>query len=126
VKKETPETIDDYVARFPSDVRRDLTRIRNTIRKAAPKAKEKISYKIPAFTLDGNLIYFAAFKKHIGLYPGTSTIRKFKKKLSAYECTKGAIRFPFGNAIPVSLIAEIVKFRVTENREASAAKAKSR
>ena len=95
-----------------------------TIRKAAPGAQETISYQIPAFRLNGDLVYFAAFKKHIGLYPRTTAITKFKKELNDYECSKGTVRFPLDQPIPYSLITKIVKFRVKENL--AKAKAKKR
>lgn len=115
--KETPTTIDDYIAGYPEDVREILQTVRTTIRKAAPAAKETISYQMPAFTLNGSLVYFAAFKNHIGFYPKTTAIRKFKKELAGYETAKGTIRFPLDKPIPYSLITEIVKFRVNENLE---------
>ena len=110
-----PENIDEYIAGSPENVQEILQRIRMTIRKAAPDAEETISYRIPAFTLKGGLVYFAAFKKHIGLYPRASGIAKFKKELSAYKGAKGSVQFPLDKPIPYDLIARIVKFRVKEN-----------
>ena len=110
------ETIDEYIAGFPADVQKILKKVRGTIRKAAPEAGEKIGYGIPTFTLNGNLVHFAAFKEHIGFYPDPSGIEKFKPKLSAYESAKGSVRFPLDAPIPYDLIARIVKFRVQENR----------
>src|SRR3954464_14672141 len=109
------ENVDDYIAGFPPDVRNRLETIRETIRKAAPKAEERLSYKIPAFFLNGVLVYFAAFKKHIGFYPRNTALRKFKKELAPYEGAKSTVRFPFDKPIPTSLISKIVKFRVMEN-----------
>jgi uncharacterized protein YdhG (YjbR/CyaY superfamily) len=109
------ETIDEYIAAFPRDVRDILQELRQTIRDAAPDAKETISYQIPAFQLNGNLVYFAAFKNHIGFFPTSSAISKFKKELSQYDTSKGTVRFPINEPIPLDLIRKIVKFRVKEN-----------
>ncbi len=113
----TPRSIDDYISRFPGKVKGILKRIRTTIRKAAPEAEERISYQIPAFFLEGFLVYFAAFKKHIGFYPMTTAIAKFKKELSAYKGAKGSVQFPLDKPIPYALISRMVKFRVKENLE---------
>ncbi len=94
MNKRTPKNIDDYVARFPKEVQQLLQKMRATIRKAAPRAKEAISYGIPTFTLDGNLVHFAAYKRHIGFYPGGSSIAAFKKELSAFKGAKGSVRSP--------------------------------
>jgi uncharacterized protein YdhG (YjbR/CyaY superfamily) len=111
----TPKDIDEYIAGFPSDVQRILKKIRATIRKVVPGAKEKISYQMPAFTLNGNLVYFAAFKKHIGFYPMTTAVKKFRKELAGYAGAKGSVRFPLDKPIPYDLIARIVRFRAKEN-----------
>jgi uncharacterized protein YdhG (YjbR/CyaY superfamily) len=122
-----PRDIDEYIAGFPSDVQEMLEKIRMTIRKAAPDAEETISYQIPTFTLKGKyLIYFAAFKKHIGLYPAPRGVEKFKKQLSVYEGGKGTVRFPLDKPIPFGLIERIVKFRVKENQERAKAKGKKK
>ena len=121
-----PQTIDDYIAGFPGDVQEILQRIRQTIRQAAPDAQEKISYQMPAFTLKGNLVYFGAFKNHIGFYPIPSGIEEFKEELSAYEQGKGSVQFPLDKPIPFDLISRIVKFRVKENLAKAAAKGKKR
>ena len=123
----TPKNIDEYIAGFPNNVQEILERIRMTIRKAAPGAEETISYQIPTFTLKGKyLIYFAAYKKHIGLYPAPRGVQKFEKELSAYEGGKGTVRFPFDKPIPFGLIGRIVKFRVKKNLERAEAKVKKR
>jgi uncharacterized protein YdhG (YjbR/CyaY superfamily) len=119
-----PQTIDDYIAGFPGDVQQILQQIRQTIRQAAPDAQEKISYQMPAFTLKGNLVYFGAFKNHIGFYPIPSGIEAFKKELSAYEQGKGSVQFPLDKPIPYDLISRIVKFRVQENLAKAEAKGK--
>lgn len=113
--RKTPKSFDDYMDRFPKDVQLRLQKLRLTVKKAAPQAKEKISYGIPAFTLNGMLVWFAAFKNHIGFYPRTSAIAAFKKELSVYKGAKGSVQFPFDKPLPLTLISRIVKFRVTEN-----------
>ena len=122
---QTPRNIDEYIAGFPTDVQEILEKIRTTIKKAAPGAEETISYQIPTFTLKGKyLVYFAAYKKHIGLYPAPRGVEKFKKELSLYEGGKGTVRFPLDKPIPFGLIKRIVKFRVKENLERAKAKRK--
>ena len=110
-----PTTIDEYIAAFPRNVQAILERIRATIRAAAPDAEEAISYQMPTFKLKGNLVHFAAYKNHIGFYPAPSGIENFKEELSAYEVSKGTVRFPFDQPIPYNLIRKIVAFRVQEN-----------
>lgn len=112
-----PSTIDEYIAGYPPKVQVILEQFRNTIRKAAPRAQEKIGYGIPTFTLEGNLVHFAAFKNHIGFYPAPSAIKAFNKELSNYDGAKGSIKFPIEEQLPLSLISKIVKFRVKENLE---------
>jgi uncharacterized protein YdhG (YjbR/CyaY superfamily) len=121
-----PKTINGYIAGFPHDVQEILEKIRMTIRKAAPDAEETISYQIPTFTLKGNLVHFAAFKKHIGFYPTSTGIEKFKKELAVYEGAKGSVKFPFDKPIPFGLISKIVKFRVKENLARAAAQGKKK
>lgn len=126
-EKNAPKDIDEYIAGFPNDVQGILEKIRMAIRKAAPDAEEIISYQIPAFTLKGQLIYFAAFKNHIGFYPPvTGGDEKFKIEKSVYEGPKGNLKFPLDKPIPYALISKIVKIRVKENLERAAAKAKKR
>src|SRR5690348_11272505 len=105
------KNIDEYIAGFPADIRKLLTQMRTTIQKAAPKAEEAIKYAMPTFVFHGNLVHFAAYKHHIGFYPAPAGIEAFKKELSKYEGSKGAIRFPLDKPLPVSLITKIVKFR---------------
>jgi uncharacterized protein YdhG (YjbR/CyaY superfamily) len=121
-----PKTIDEYIADFPPDVQAILQKIRLTIRKAAPDAKETISYQMPTFTLNGNLVHFAAFKTHIGFYPVPTGIAQFKTELAAYKQGKGSVQFPLDQPIPYGLISKIVKFRVKENLAKAAAKAKKK
>lgn len=113
--KPRPATIDEFIATFPEDVRQVLQQLRETIRRAAPAARETINYGIPTFTLNGNLVHFSAYPRHIGFYPGASGIERFKEELTAYPSSKGAIRFPLLEPLPLDLIARIVAFRVAEN-----------
>ncbi len=121
-----PQTIDEYIAGFPPDVQKILIRIRKTIRKSAPGAQETIKYRMPTFTLEGNLVHFAAFKSHIGFYPTPTGTAKFQKQLSPYKGAKGSVRFPLDEPIPYDLIGEIVRFRVKENLARAAAKGKKK
>jgi uncharacterized protein YdhG (YjbR/CyaY superfamily) len=114
-RKQTPKTIDEYIATFPKNVQIILQQFRDAIREAAPQAKETISYRMPAFKQNGILVWFAAFKNHIGFYPKTSAIEAFKGKLILYRTSKGAIQFPLTQPIPLDLIKQIVEFRVEEN-----------
>ena len=115
-------TIDEYIQTFPPDIQKILTKIRQTIRGSAPGAEEAISYRMPVFRLNGNLVYFAAFKHHIGFYPTASGIAAFKPELSAYTWSKGAVQFPLDQPVPYDLIKKIVVFRVQENLAKGAAK----
>jgi uncharacterized protein YdhG (YjbR/CyaY superfamily) len=108
------EDIDTYISSFPIETQKILEQVRATIRKAAPQSKERINYGIPTFTLNGNLVHFAAFKNHIGFYPTPSAIEAFKKELSVYEGAKGSVKFPIDQPMPLDLISKIVKFRVEE------------
>lgn len=111
-----PTTIDEYIAGFPPDVQTKLQKIRETIHKAAPDAQEAIKYRMPTFTLNGNLVHFAAFQRHIGFYPIPSGIEAFKEELSAYEQGKGSVQFPLNRPVPYGLISRIVRYRVKENQ----------
>jgi uncharacterized protein YdhG (YjbR/CyaY superfamily) len=113
--RRTPKNFDDYVDRFPKQVQQLLKKMRLTIKRAAPQAKETISYGIPAFTLNGMLVWFAGFKNHIGFYPRASAITAFKKELSAYKRAKGSVQFPVDKPLPLALVSRIVKFRVKQN-----------
>ena len=114
------------IAGYPQDVQVPLQKIRETIKKAAPDAEETINYGVPTFTLEGNLVHFAAAKKHIGFYPTPSAIEKFKDELSVYEGAKGLVQFPLVKRMPLGLISKIVKFRVKDNLERAAAKGKKK
>lgn len=119
-----PETIDEYIAAFPADVRAILKKIRATARKAAPQATEKISYRIPALAMKGILIYFAAFKKHIGVYPPIRGDKKLDQALAPYRGEKRNLKFPLDEPMPYDLIARIVKLRVKQQLEKARAKRK--
>ena len=108
-------TIDEFIAAYPPAVQDKLRKLRDTIRKAAPAAEEAIKYGIPTFVLNGNLVHFAGYEHHIGFYPAPSGIVEFKKELASYESAKGSVRFPLDKPLPLSLVAQIVKFRVWEN-----------
>ena len=108
-------TIDEFIAAFPKEVQEKLRKMRDTIRKAAPAATEAIKYGIPTFELNGNLVHFSGYEHHIGFYPAPSGIAEFKKELAGYESAKGSVRFPLDKPLPLTLVAQIVKFRVAEN-----------
>jgi len=112
-----PKTIDEYIAAFPDSVQEILAKIRTIIHEEAPDAQETIKYQMPTFTLNGNLVHFAAFKKHIGFYPVPAGIQAFKEQLSVYEGGKGSVKFPLDQPIPFDLIRKMVIFRVQQNLE---------
>jgi uncharacterized protein YdhG (YjbR/CyaY superfamily) len=116
VNKARFKTIDEYIRSCPAEVHEQLRAFRETVRKAAPRASEKISYGILGFYLDGNLVWFAAFKRHIGFYPGPGAIETFAEELTPYRTSKGAIQFPLDRPLPLALIRKIVTFRVKQNR----------
>ena len=109
------KTINEYIKIFPKDVASKLRAIQGIVKKAAPDAQEVISYNMPAFKLNGVLVYFAGYAHHIGLYPYASAIKKFKKELSKYKTSKGTVQFSLDKPLPVSLIEKIISFRVKEN-----------
>ncbi|MBL7930334.1 MAG: DUF1801 domain-containing protein [Bacteroidia bacterium] len=117
MQKEEIKDVDAYIATFSKPVQETLETLRTVIRKAAPKAEEVISYQMPAYKQDGMLVYFAAYKQHIGFYPTASPIEVFKKDLGAYKTSKGAIQFPLNKPLPKALISKIVKYKVEENKE---------
>ena len=110
-------TIDEYIALFTPPVREKLNQIRQLVRELAPEATEKISYRMPTFYLDGNLVHFAAYAHHIGFYPTPSGITRFEHELASYKSSKGAVQFPLDQDLPLGLIRRIVQFRVEENRK---------
>jgi len=111
----TFNTIDEYIIQFPIEVQEILKTLRKVIKEVVPEAEEKITYKMPTFTLHGNLVHFAAYKNHIGFYPTPSGIEAFKEELSKYKGAKGSVQFPIKEPLPYELIIEIVKYRVMEN-----------
>ena len=116
--------IDEYIANFPKNVQEILQEIRTTISKALPNATEVISYKMPAFKQHKILIYFAAYKNHIGLYPTSSGIKAFEKEFTNYKWSKGAVQFPINEKMPLKLIEKIAKFRAKEDAEKATKKVK--
>ena len=108
-------SIDEYIAAFPKDIRKVLREMRAAVRAAAPGAGEKISYGIPTFTLNGNLVHFAAFADHVSFFPTSSGVRAFRRELRPYGIGKGTIRFPLGAPLPLGLVRRIVRFRVAES-----------
>jgi uncharacterized protein YdhG (YjbR/CyaY superfamily) len=110
------ESIDEYITHFPDNVQDILEELREVISKSAPEAEETINYGMPTFKLNGkNLVHFAAYKNHIGFYPAPSGIAAFRKEISEYKSSKGAVQFPIEKPIPFSLVKKIVIFRVEEN-----------
>jgi uncharacterized protein YdhG (YjbR/CyaY superfamily) len=114
-KKTDNNNVDEYIAGFPVKIQKKLQEMRATIKAAAPEAQEKISYQMPAYALKGVLVYFAAQKHHIGFYPTSSGIEKFKAEFAEYVWSKGAVQFPYDRPLPLELVKKIVKFRVEEN-----------
>lgn len=108
-------SIDEYIAAFPAEIQARLQALRAAIRAAAPEAEERISYQMPTFYLHGNLVHFAAFKHHIGLYPMPGAITAFQQELSGFVSSKGAVQFPLDRPLPLELVSQIVRFRVAEN-----------
>jgi uncharacterized protein YdhG (YjbR/CyaY superfamily) len=113
--KAAAKDIDEYLLSFPEDIQEQLQRIRHAIRKVAPEAEECINYGIPTFKFNGNLVHFAAYKTHIGFYPGASGIAEFKKELAPYPTAKGTVQFPLDKPLPLELISDMVFFRLDEN-----------
>jgi uncharacterized protein YdhG (YjbR/CyaY superfamily) len=117
------KTVEDYLASLPKETREKVEQLRKAIRETAPKAEEIINYNMPAFRLEGVLVWYAAYKNHIGFYPKTSPIKFFKKELEGYKTSKGAIQFPLDKSVPIGLVKKIVKFRIKENAEDARTKA---
>ncbi len=115
LQQSPPGNIDEYISSFPKNIQSLLQELRNIIRKAAPEAEERISYKMPAFYQKGILVYFAAFKNHIGFFPTASGIAAFENELSEYKTSKGTIQFPLDKPLPPDLVSRIVKFRIGQN-----------
>ncbi|BCG57397.1 iron chaperone [Paenibacillus sp. URB8-2] len=119
-------SIDEYISTCTPEVQDILQTLRKVIQESAPDAKEKISYQMPTFDLHGNLVHFAAFKKHIGFYPAPSGIEAFKEELKEYHKSKGTLQFPIDQPLPYDLISRIVKYRVASNMEKAEAKSKKK
>ena len=115
MKRAKATSIDEYIAQFPAEVQARLEEIRATIRRAAPQARERISYGIPTFSQCGNVVHFAAYEHHIGFYPGASGIKRFAKDLASYASAKGSVQFPLDRPVPLALIGRIARLRVAEN-----------
>ena len=115
--------IDAYIEQFPAEVQKRLQQMRETIHKAAPQAEEKISYAIPTFTLNGNLVHFAGYERHVGFYPGALALAEFDDALTKYVRAKGSVQFPHVKPLPLALVARIVKFCVAQ-RALKAAKSR--
>ena len=126
MKQAAPKTIDEYIAGFPEEIQEHLKKIRLTIRVAAPEVEETIKYQMPTFTLKGNLISFAAYKKHIALYPAPEGDEQFNMELSPYKTEKSTVRFPLDKPIPYDLISRIVMYRIEDNLQRAEAKEKRR
>lgn len=120
------DTVGQYLSTFPASTKRKLIDLQKAIRKAAPGADEEIAYNMPAYKLQGPLVYFAGYDKHIGFYPMPSAIEVFKKELSGYKGAKGSVQFPLDQPLPLPLITKIVKFRVKENVAMAKEKAKKK
>ena len=125
-KASKPTDIDDYISKFPDDVQAILENVRATIRRAAPEATETISYMMPAFRQHGILVYFAAWEKHIGMYPPISGNKTLEKAIARYAGPKGNLQFPLDEPIPYELIEKLVKLRVKQDSEKAAAKRKKK
>ena len=123
VRNKKFKTVDEYMSLLPPQTRALMQEMRGAIRKAAPSAEEVISYNIPAFRLQGMLVWYAAFEKHIGFYPRGSGIEAFQKELSGYKSAKGSVQFPIDEPLPLSLITKIVKYRLKENLQKAGEKA---
>lgn len=118
------DKVEEYFASHPNEVQQLLNQVRNIIREEAPEAEETISYGIPTFKLNGNLVHYAAFKNHIGFYPAPVGLEQFKEQLSGFVQGKGSVQFPFNRPMPLELIREIVQFRVAQNLEKANTKLK--
>lgn len=116
-ERKTFTTVEEYIQQYPSEIQEKLQLLRKAILEAAPEATEKISWQMPTFTLNGNLVHFAVHKNHIGFYPGPSGIEAFQERFGNYKSSKGAVQFPIKEPLPLELITEIVRFRTLENKK---------
>lgn len=115
-QSQQPTTIDAYIAQQSEEAQQKLTALRALVHEIVPDVRERICWRMPTFSLHGNIVHFAAFKKHIGMYPGASGVEQFQDRLVAYKTSKGAIQFPMGKPLPLDLIRDIVRFRADEDR----------
>lgn len=113
---QTSQSIEEYISSYPPEIRERLIALRRFIRELVPDASEKIAYGIPTFTLHGNLVHYAAYRSHIGFYPGSEAIEVFKNELSSYKTSKGTVQFPLDQQLPYDLIERIVRYRVEKSR----------
>lgn len=123
-EKKAPATIDEYIIAYPEGVQQSLQAVRAAIRSAAPEAEEAISYGVPTFRLNGNLVSFGAAKQHIGFYPTPAAIEAFQERLAPYKGAKGSVQFPYDQPLPLELIADIVRFRVEQQKSKKPKRAK--
>ena len=114
MRKSIAKNIGDYISEFEPNYQALLIQMWETISTAAPEATEDIKYAMPTFVLNGNLVHFAAFKNHIGFYPGPDAILYFSSELASYNTSKGAIQFPINQPLPLTLVTKIVQFRLAE------------
>jgi uncharacterized protein YdhG (YjbR/CyaY superfamily) len=114
-KPAQPATVDEYIAQYPQDIQQILARIRGVIKECAPEAVEKISYQMAGYYLNGGLVWFGAYKRHIGFYPRTAAMESLGEELADYKGTKGSLHFPLDKPIPYDLIRKLVKVRIEEN-----------
>ena len=126
MKRFSGTTIDEYIGACPAGTRKVLKRMRALVGKAAPGATEKISYGLPTFFLDGNLVHFGGFERHVGFYPGPDTITAFAKELRPYETSKGTVQFPLDEPLPEDLVRRMVEFRVAAQEQKRRGKAKAK
>lgn len=127
ITKSTPITdVNSYIAAFPKETQKLLKQLRAIIKKTVPGAEEIISYQMPAYKFHGRLLYFAAFKNHIGFYPMKSTITRFKKELTGFKGAIGSVQFPLDQPLPVELITRMLQFKAKENREKAELKTKKK
>jgi len=116
---------DEYISVFPATTQKILQELRSIIKKAAPQAEEVISYNMPAYKLSSVLVYFAGYENHIGFYPTPSALEAFKKEISVYKNSKGAVQFPIDKPLPTALITKMVQFRVDQTQQKQKAKNKN-
>jgi uncharacterized protein YdhG (YjbR/CyaY superfamily) len=115
-KVQAIQSVDDYIAQFPPEIQKRLAEIGALIREEAPEAREKISWQMPTYVLNGNLVHFAAHKSHLGFYPGAEGIEVFSEKIAGFKSSKGAVQFPYNKPLPAELVREIVWFRIEANK----------